>query len=475
MPERMFAEKKLEVDDQKRAPTLASDASETTTAAPSDAGVEEASAQMPREQETNKVETATAASTGSPTPPNGGSTAWLQVLGGFFVYFNTWGLIISFGVFQTYYETHLIERYSPSSISWIGTIQAFLLIEVGIFSGPLYDHGYLRYLILAGAGLVAFGIMMTSLATEFYSIFLSLGICTGLGMGLLFFPAITAISTYWTTRRGMANGIAAAGSAIGAVIYPIVLRQLISEAGFPWAVRTVAFIAFITNLIPLLVMRPLSLPQEKRKFDKAIFKDRVYIFFSLSNIIGWLGVQIPVFYAASFGTLKISLSEPASFYLLAILGAGSLPGRLLAPLLGDRLGPLNLYPLFMALAGVLALAWPHATSHGALIALCLLYGFAYGGIVSLPPPAVAAMGGDPRALGTRIGLAFSIAGVSVLVGPPVAGAILDAAAGDGGKADFEGLFAFSGAMMLAGSVLLAGVAWLSRREMRRTRRERGGG
>jgi hypothetical protein len=31
-------------------------------------------------------------------PPDGGTTAWLQVLGGFFLFFNTWGLINAFGV-----------------------------------------------------------------------------------------------------------------------------------------------------------------------------------------------------------------------------------------------------------------------------------------------------------------------------------------------------------------------------------------
>lgn len=34
-------------------------------------------------------------------PPDGGTTAWLQVLGGYFLFFNTWGLINAFGVFQT--------------------------------------------------------------------------------------------------------------------------------------------------------------------------------------------------------------------------------------------------------------------------------------------------------------------------------------------------------------------------------------
>lgn len=152
---------------------------------------------------------------GMPKQPNGGLNAWLQVLGGFFVYFNTWGLIITFGVFQSYYQNHLLSHYSPSQISWIGTIQSFLLVEIGIISGPLYDHGHLRLLIGAGAFLLVLGIMMTSLAEQYYSIFLSLGVCSGLGMGLVFFPGITAISTYFTTRRGLANGIAASGSALG--------------------------------------------------------------------------------------------------------------------------------------------------------------------------------------------------------------------------------------------------------------------
>lgn len=112
----------------------------------------------------------------------------------------------------------------------------------------------------------------------------------------------------------------------------------------------------------------------------------------------------------------------------------------------------------MALAGILAFVWIRVTTYGGIVVVALLYGFAYGGIVSLPPPAVAAMTRDVRQLGTRIGLAFSCAGISVLVGPPIAGAI------ESGGSRFTGLFAFAGTMMLAGSVCLAGVAWLNRRE-----------
>ncbi|ROW07539.1 hypothetical protein VPNG_07075 [Cytospora leucostoma] len=399
---------------------------------------------------------------GIPVQPNGGLDAWLQVFGGFFVYFNTWGLIITFGVFQSYYQNHLLSHYSPSQISWIGTIQAFLLVEVGIISGPLYDHGHLRYLIAAGAFFLVLGMMMTSLAKDYYSIFLSLGVCTGLGMGFVFFPGITSISTYFTTRRGLANGIAASGSALGAVVYPIVLRELITRASFPWAVRAVGFIVLLTLLVPVFIMKPLFLPTGKRKLtDKTMFTDRVYALFALTNFIGWLGVQIPLFYAALFAEYVVGRTQENAFYMLAIIGAGSFPGRLLTPLAGDRFGPLWVYPICMALAGILTLVWIRVTTYGGLVVVALLYGFAYGGIVSLPPPAVAALTTDMRTLGTRIGAAFSIAGVSVLVGPPIAGAI------EGSSSGFTGLFAFSGAMMMAGSLCLFYVGYLHHQQVRR--------
>ena len=34
---------------------------------------------------------------------------------------------IRIGLFQSYYEKHILDQYSPSAISWIFTIQLFLL------------------------------------------------------------------------------------------------------------------------------------------------------------------------------------------------------------------------------------------------------------------------------------------------------------------------------------------------------------
>lgn len=80
------------------------------------------------------------------------------------------GILTTFGAFQEYYQTQLLPEQSPSAISWIGSIQATLIPMIGIVSGPLVDAGYIRSLIAIGSFLTVFGMMMTSLATEYYQV-----------------------------------------------------------------------------------------------------------------------------------------------------------------------------------------------------------------------------------------------------------------------------------------------------------------
>lgn len=121
----------------------------------------------------------------------------------------------TFGVFQSYYEDTLLSGHSASSISWIGTVQGFLLFLAGIIVGPIFDKGYLKTLIAVGSFLVVFGLMMTSLSTEYYQVFLAHGVTVGLGCACLFLPSIAIVATYFTTRRAVATGITASGGSIG--------------------------------------------------------------------------------------------------------------------------------------------------------------------------------------------------------------------------------------------------------------------
>lgn len=175
-------------------------------------------------------------------PPDGGRTAWLQVVGAFGVFFNSWGLLNTFGIFQTYYESGELFQTTSSNISWIGAVQAFLVLLGGLVSGPLYDRGYLRALISAGAFAAVFGHMMLSLIDEYWQAVLAQGICIGLGAGLMFTPAVSVLQTHFKAKLGLALGISAAGSSLGGIMYPVIFYRLIDRIAYPWTVRTIGLL-----------------------------------------------------------------------------------------------------------------------------------------------------------------------------------------------------------------------------------------
>lgn len=88
-------------------------------------------------------------------------------------------------------------------------------MAVGALTGPVYDAGYFRELLLGGSFLVVFGQMMLSLCGQYYQVILAQAICIGIGAGCLFVPSVAILSTYFSTKIATAMGIAAAGSSLG--------------------------------------------------------------------------------------------------------------------------------------------------------------------------------------------------------------------------------------------------------------------
>lgn len=194
----------------------------------------------------------------------------------------------AFGVFQTYYTSpESLWHESASNVSWIGSTQAFLLLLVGVFSGPVYDAGYFRYLITMGGILIPLGFMMTSLAKTYWQVMLAQAFCIGLGNGCVFVPSVAILPQYFSSRKALANGLAASGSSIGGVIYPIAFRRLQQQIGFPWATRILGFISLVTLWFSILVMKPRIKPRGKRKlWDFSALKETPYLLFCLAMFFG---------------------------------------------------------------------------------------------------------------------------------------------------------------------------------------------
>ena len=215
-------------------------------------------------------------------PPDGGLQAWIAVGCTHLVIMDTWGVINSFGSFQTYYTT-LLDK-APSDIAWIGSFQIFLLFFIGTFTGRLTDAGYFKHLLVTGSILQLVGIFTTAQGTQYWQIFLSQGVVMGLGNGCIFCPALATMSTYFSKRRSLAIGIAATGSATGGLVFPSIVRQLLPSIGFPWTMRVIGFVQLATLLVACIGLRTRLPPRSSGKLiEWSAFREREYAFYAAGS------------------------------------------------------------------------------------------------------------------------------------------------------------------------------------------------
>lgn len=223
-------------------------------------------------------------------PPDGGVRAWIQVLCAWFAIFNTWGFVNSFGAFQPFYESILPE--SASAISWIGSLQACLLFTLGMFSGRALDRGWFRPTVALGISIHLVGMFTLSLASSYWQLLLTQGLCTGVGGGIFFVPIMGLCSTYFSSHRGVALGIVTSGNSAGGIIYPVVVRELLPRIGFGWTVRVLGFINVASLALVLAFMQPRLPPRRSGPVIAwEAFKDVPYVL----HVIGVCFLMPPVY------------------------------------------------------------------------------------------------------------------------------------------------------------------------------------
>lgn len=360
--------------------------------------------------------------------PDGGAEAWLVVSGAFCCLFCSFGWINAIGVFQSFYETGPLKSYSASAISWIPALEVFMMFAGGPIWGKVYDNYGPRYLLPAGSFLHVFGLMMTSISTEYYQYLLAQGICSPIGASLIFYPAMSATTTWFFKKRAFALGIMAAGSSLGGVIFPIMVERIIVKSGFGWAMRASAFLILgllvYANLTVKSRIPPMPKPWAFMDFISP-FKEIPFSLTVIASFLFFFGMFLPftfIILSAEYNGMSANLAG----YLLAVLNAVSIFGRTLPGLAADRVGRYNTMIVTSFLSTILVLAlWLPARGNVPYILFAAFYGFSSGAFVSLAPALIAQIS-DIQQIGVRSGSMFMVISVAVLCGNPIGGALIAA-------------------------------------------------
>ncbi|KAG9943637.1 MFS general substrate transporter, partial [Aureobasidium melanogenum] len=416
----------------------------------------QASLPVAEDVESSKQESESAPSspaTPAPSYAEGGTRAWLVVLGCWCVAFASFGIVNTFGVYETYYLKTYLRGYSPSTVAWIGSIQAWVQLSATLISGPISDRYGPMVIIWPFSLSLVIAMMLTSLCTKFYQFFLCQGILLGVSSGLIYAPALSVVGHYFSKKRALAMSLASSGSPLGGIIYPIILNNLIPSIGFGWAQRVCGFLSLFLLSIAAVTLRPLNIRRKGSLILPEAFKKPAYSIVVVAMFFVILGFWSPYFFVADYG-LAHGVSPHLANYLFAFLNAGSLVGRVGGGFVALYLGAFNAMVFACFATALLLYCWLAITSTAGLIIFSLLFGATSGLIIALMFPVIAQMADHPSKARTYLGQAVFLIGFSALAGGPIIGALFAAYPG------YEQGIVFSATAMMAGSVVAVGARYM---------------
>jgi MFS family permease len=258
--------------------------------------------------------------------------------------------------------------------------------------------------------------------------------------------AITVLHGWFNKKRGAAFGIAVSGSSIGGVIFPIMTSRLVRQVGFGWTMRISAFIILFLLIIANLTVRANHPPFPQKVTKEQLlrpFTETEFVLVLLGFFCFTYGIFVPINYLPA-QALDAGMRADLIEYLIPILNAASLFGRIISGVLGDKIGKYNIFIVVCYLSGIWILAlWIPGTNAAAFISFAALFGFTSGAYVSLIAPLVMQI--SPIAeIGFRTGLLFLNNSIGGLTTNPISGAILDSSSGWVGVKVFAGVFCLVG-------------------------------
>ncbi|XP_006869545.1 PREDICTED: monocarboxylate transporter 4 [Chrysochloris asiatica] len=352
-----------------------------------------------------------------------------------------------------------------SDTAWISSILLAMLYGSGPLCSVSVNRFGCRPVMLVGGLLASLGMVAASFCRSIIEVYLTTGVITGLGLALNFQPSLIMLNRYFSKRRPLANGLAAAGSPVFlCALSP--LGQLLQDH-YGWRGGFLILGGLLLNCcVCAALMRPLKPPRmpgaepgprqpaprqpARRLLDLSVFRDRGFVIYALAASIMVLGLFVPPVFVVSYAK-DLGTPDTKAAFLLTVLGFIDIFARPTAGLITGlpRVRPYSVYLFSFAMFfnGIADLAGSTATDYGGLVVFCVFFGISYGMVGALQFEVLMAIVGTHK-FSSAIGLVLLMEAMAVLVGPPSGGKLLDA------THVYKYVFILAGAEVLCSSLVL---------------------
>ncbi|KAI7796930.1 monocarboxylate transporter 4 [Triplophysa rosa] len=395
-----------------------------------------------------------------------------------------WGWAVLFGCFiitgfsyafpkaVSVFFKELIREFGVgySDTAWISSILLAMLYGSGPLCTILVNRFGCRPVMMVGGLFASMGMIMASFATSIIHIYLSTGVITGLGLALNFQPSLIMLNRYFSEKRPLANGLAAAGSPV-ALCCLSPLGQVL-QYNYGWRGGFLILGGLLLNCCACgALMRPLMAPKKSevdepekdtkpkpkpKLLDFSVFKDHGFLIYTVAAAIMVLGLFVPPVFVVSYAK-ELGNEDTKSALLLTILGFVDIFARptcgVIAGLKWVRPRCVYLFSFAMIFNGITDLVGSFSKDYASLVVFCIFFGVSYGMVGALQFEVLMAIVGTEK-FSSAIGLVLLVEAFAVLVGPPGAGRLLDA------TKNYTFVFLLAGCEVVLSALVLAICNWL---------------
>lgn len=140
------------------------------------------------------------------------------------------GISFSFGLLYS----ELLDYFNAGTTktAWIGS----LFMSVPLISGPIMSNLVDKYgcqkMTMIGGVFGCMGFVLSAISNNVEILFVSFGIISGLGLGVIYVTAVVSIAFWFEKKRTFATGIGASGTGFGTFMYAPLTQWLIQEYGW---------------------------------------------------------------------------------------------------------------------------------------------------------------------------------------------------------------------------------------------------
>jgi len=355
---------------------------------------------------------------------------WVVVGACFLATLMGFGLVYSYGVFLKPLASEF--GWSRSIVTGAFTFYAILHNILAFFVGMAMDKYGPKWVLGIAGFFLGFSMIILSRITSVWEFYLYFGVFFSLGIAGIYSPAMATVSAWFKAKRGFDVGLTTAGLGAGAFIFSPLTAWLISSFGWRRAYLILGIVVwiFFVPVARFIKKVPTDFLSGERKSERVkslciidAFKTTMFWALGFSYIFISIALWTIMIHMVSLATDR-GMSILRAGMVVSVIGGSSIPARICAGLLSDRIGRKKTFVISLIFQ-LIAVSWLMVSKQDwMLFTFAIIFGISTGGSAGVMPAFPADYFGF-KDNGAILGFLVMMAGMGVGIGPYVGAYIYD--------------------------------------------------